>query len=94
MQTIRKDNLRSLSLPHQRLYEIVRTIGPVSGTEMKQAYWKHKGAIFEGREHDPVSWRQAWNYLDKMADYDLIRMPGERKTVRSDRQRIRSGCPV
>ncbi|MFC6765461.1 Cdc6/Cdc18 family protein [Natrinema soli] len=76
-QKIRKDNLRSLPLPHQRLYEIVRMLGPISGGEMKQAYWKHKGEIFEGQGHNPVSWRQAWNYLDKMADYDLVRMPGD-----------------
>ncbi|WP_222919399.1 hypothetical protein [Natrinema sp. SYSU A 869] len=34
---IRKANLRSLPLPHQRLYEIVRTIGPASGNEMRAA---------------------------------------------------------
>ncbi|QLK25384.1 AAA family ATPase [Natrinema zhouii] len=77
MQKIRKANLRSLPLPHQRLYEIVRTIGPVSGGEMREVYGEQKEAIFEGRGYDPVSWRQAWNYLSKMADYDLIRMPGD-----------------
>lgn len=74
---IRKANLRSLPLPHQRLYEIVRAIGPVSGNEMRAAYEKHQEEIFEGRGHDIVGWRRAWDYLSKLADYDLIKMPGE-----------------
>nr|WP_245742062.1 AAA family ATPase [Natrinema salaciae] len=77
MQKIRKANLRSLPLPHQRLYEIVRAIGPVSGGEMKTTYREHKDAIFEGRGHDSVTWRRAWDYLSKMDDYDLIKMPGD-----------------
>ncbi|QLK25387.1 AAA family ATPase [Natrinema zhouii] len=77
MQKIRKANLRSLPLPHQRLYEIVRVRGPLPAGEMKTVYREHKAAIFEGRGHDPVKWRQAWNYLDKMADYGLVKMPGE-----------------
>ncbi|PCR89337.1 Cdc6/Cdc18 family protein [Natrinema ejinorense] len=77
MQKIRKANLRSLPLPHQRLYEIVRAIGPASGNEMRAAYSEHQDAIFEGRGHNVVGWRRAWDYLSKMADYDLIRMPGE-----------------
>lgn len=77
MEKIRKANLRSLPLPHQRLYEIVRVCGPATGTELKAIYREHKDAIFEGRGHDPVGWRRAWDYLDKMADYDLIRMPGD-----------------
>ncbi|MFC6766043.1 Cdc6/Cdc18 family protein [Natrinema soli] len=81
MQKIRKANLRSLPLPHQRLYEIVRAIGPISGGEMREIYGEQKEAIFEGRGHDPVSWRQAWNYLDKIADYNLIKMPGETKAT-------------
>ncbi|WP_226479134.1 Cdc6/Cdc18 family protein [Natrinema amylolyticum] len=79
---IRKANLRSLPLPHQRLYELVRVIGPISGSEMKTTYWQFKSEIFEGQGINPVSWRQAWNYLDKMADYSLIRMPGETNAKR------------
>ncbi|MXV62099.1 AAA family ATPase [Natronorubrum sp. JWXQ-INN-674] len=74
---IRKDNLLSLPVPYQRLYELVRRAGPASGGEMKDAYLEHQEAIFDGRSKDPVSWRQACNYLSKMEDYDLIRMPGE-----------------
>jgi len=77
IQKIRKANLRSLPLPHQRLYEIVRTIGPVSGTEMRAAYEEHQAAIFKRRGYEPVGWRRAWDYLSKMDDYGLIKMPGD-----------------
>ncbi|QCW03587.1 Cdc6/Cdc18 family protein [Natrinema pallidum] len=73
---MREDNLRSLPVTYQRLYELLRAIGPVSGSEMKQAYRNHKDAIFEGRRRE-VGWRQAQNYLSKMADYDLVEKPGE-----------------
>ncbi|WP_247002157.1 hypothetical protein [Halosolutus gelatinilyticus] len=63
-------------MKHLRLYELVRAVGPVNGTEMKTAYREHKEAIFEGERRDPVTWRRAWDYLSKMADYDLIRNPG------------------
>ncbi|WP_436344475.1 Cdc6/Cdc18 family protein [Natronorubrum sp. FCH18a] len=74
---IRKANLRSLPVPHLRLYELVREIGPASGDEMSEAYETHKEAIFAGRNKNPVGWRQACNYLSKMEDYDLITMPGK-----------------
>ncbi|AXR78974.1 Cdc6/Cdc18 family protein [Natrarchaeobaculum sulfurireducens] len=77
MQMIRKDNLRSLPVPYLRLYELVRAIGPVDGSEMRAAYDEHQEMIFEGRDRDPVTWRRAWDYLAKMADYDLLEMPGE-----------------
>ncbi|AFZ74594.1 Cdc6/Cdc18 family protein [Natronobacterium gregoryi] len=74
---IRKANLQSLPVTYLRLYELVRAIGPVSGEEMKAAYEAHKKEIFDGRGRGPVSWRRAWDYLSKMADYDLLEMPGE-----------------
>ncbi|GAB3669592.1 Cdc6/Cdc18 family protein [Halopiger thermotolerans] len=74
---IREDNLRSLPVTYQRLYELVRRVGPVNGEEMKAAYRANKVEIFDGRRREPVGWRRAWDYLKKMADYDLIEMPGE-----------------
>ncbi|WP_121744432.1 Cdc6/Cdc18 family protein [Natronorubrum halophilum] len=73
---IREANLQSLPVTHQRLYELVRAVGPTGGVKMKRAYLEHQEAI-AGRDNDPVTWRQAGNYLSKMEDYDLIRMPGE-----------------
>ncbi|OIB59375.1 Cdc6/Cdc18 family protein [Natrialba sp. SSL1] len=73
---IREDNLESLPVTYQRLYELVRLRGPVDGETMKATYNTHKDRVFEGRSR-VVKWRQAWNYLSKMADYDLIEMPGE-----------------
>ncbi|WP_247001073.1 hypothetical protein [Halosolutus gelatinilyticus] len=73
---IRKANLRSLPVTHLRLYELLRAVGPI-GTELKDVYHEHKEAIFEGEQREPVAWRQAWNYLSKIADYDLVRMPGK-----------------
>lgn len=77
---IRKDNLRSLPVTYQRLYELVREIGSVNGEEMKAAYRANKMAIFDGRRREPVGWRRAWDFLKKMADYNLIEMPGETKS--------------
>lgn len=74
---MRKANLQSLPVVYGRVYELVRATGPATGDELKAAYREHQDEIFEGRNRSPITWRQAWNYLSKLADYDLIEMPGE-----------------
>ncbi|ADD05198.1 Orc1-type DNA replication protein [Natrialba magadii ATCC 43099] len=74
---IRKANLRSLPVVYLRVYELVRAVGPVTGDELKAAYREHQDAIFEGQNRSPVTWRRVYDYLSKLADYDLLEMPGE-----------------
>lgn len=73
---IRKANLQGLGPVYQRLYELVRREGEVGGGELREAYREERGAVFEGTDREPVSWRRARDYLGKLEGYGLIEITG------------------
>lgn len=80
---IRDDNLRSLPPAYQRLYELVRLLGPVTGSALKEAYEEQQDAIFAGGR-EPVGWRRVLDYLAKLSDYGLIEIEGATRSRRYD----------
>ncbi|QCC60779.1 AAA family ATPase [Natrinema thermotolerans] len=83
MAKMRESNLASLSYTHRALYELVRRLGPtVYNSKLKSIWRAHREEIYADRHREPVTWRHARNYLEKLEKYDLLVRKGRTQNRR------------
>jgi len=74
---IRESNLRSLTLHHHVLYELIRREGELSAGDLHDQYERVADDVYRGTDRLPVGKRSRRNKLDKLREYDLVDWDGE-----------------
>ena len=78
-EKMRLEQLRSLSLGHHVVYEIIRHGSGLTGAEIDERYEAIAGDVYTERDQEPVSERQLQNYRTKLLEYDLIDYNGSNR---------------
>jgi Cdc6-like AAA superfamily ATPase len=76
LHRIRQSNLNSFPLHHHVLYELIRTAGDITASDLHERYENAAERLYVGYPQTPIGKRSRRNKLTKLRECDLIEHEG------------------